>query len=82
MLIRYIEAAMDRATYKQLEDGEWFAEIPELPGVYGTGTTVEAARKDLFESLQEWIVLGLSLGHTLPAIDGVELTIPKSERVA
>ena len=30
MLTEYIHAALKRAEYKKLEDGSWFAEIPEF----------------------------------------------------
>ncbi len=53
---------------------EWFAEIAELPGLWGSGATHEDARNDLLESLHEWIDVHVKLGkHRLPAINGVDI---------
>ncbi|MBA3061240.1 MAG: type II toxin-antitoxin system HicB family antitoxin, partial [Nitrospirae bacterium] len=32
MLVEYIQAAMENADYKKLEDESWFAEIPGFEG--------------------------------------------------
>ena len=43
MLTTYIQAAMQHATYEWLpEDGLYYAEIPELPGVWATSSEREA----------------------------------------
>ena len=34
MLLQYVEAAVKKAQYKQLEDDSWFAEISGYPGVW------------------------------------------------
>ena len=36
---------------------------------------VRTFREDLREVLEEWIVLGLKMGHLLPEIDGMTLNI-------
>jgi hypothetical protein len=33
MLSEYIQKALEKARYKVLEDGTWFAEIPDFEGV-------------------------------------------------
>lgn len=74
MLTDYIAAAMRRATYKQLEGGEgYFGEIPGLDGVWAAADTLEEAREDLRQVLEGWLVLGLRLGHPIPALDGIDL---------
>lgn len=50
-MFRYLEAAMNSACYEQMEDGDWFASIPALQGLWASGHTVEAARKELLETL-------------------------------
>ncbi|MDZ7963284.1 MAG: type II toxin-antitoxin system HicB family antitoxin [Aulosira sp. DedQUE10] len=77
MLTEYIQAALHRASYEILEDGTFYAEVPELPGLYANAATLEACREELRQSLEEWIVLGLQLGHTLPELDGIFLTLKK-----
>ncbi|RRR75774.1 MAG: type II toxin-antitoxin system HicB family antitoxin [Candidatus Viridilinea halotolerans] len=71
MLSAYIIAAMRRATYQLLPDNEGFiGEIPDLQGVLGHAETLEACREDLQSALEDWIWLGLRLGHVIPPLDG------------
>lgn len=77
MLTEYIQVALKRATYEVLENGSFYAEIPGLQGLYANAKTLEACREELKESLEEWIVLGLQLGHTLPVLDGISLSFSK-----
>lgn len=57
MLTVYIAEAMSRATYKILEDGTYFGEIPNLRGVWANEATLEGCRKVLQEVLEEWLLL-------------------------
>ncbi len=69
MLTDYIHAAMHKATYELLEDGTFYSEIPDFPGVWANAQTLEACRDDLQDALEGWIILGLRLGHTLPRLN-------------
>jgi predicted RNase H-like HicB family nuclease len=70
----YVSAAMDTAEYAHMDDGEWFASIPSLNGIWGTGATIEQARADLLESLHDWIDVHTKIGdHRLPDIDGIRI---------
>lgn len=54
---------------------EWFAEIVQLPGLWGSGPTIEDARNDLLESLHDWIDVHVKIGkHPLPSINGVDIS--------
>ncbi len=76
MLSAYIDAAMHRARYELLSDGEgYFGSIAGLRGVWANGETLEACREELQEVLEGWIVLGLKMGHRIPAIDGLDLLV-------
>jgi predicted RNase H-like HicB family nuclease len=78
MLTAYIQAAMRRAHYEMMEDAEpFFGSIPDCPGVWASGASLEACREELQSALEDWIVLGLRLGHTLPVIDGVAVAPEK-----
>ncbi len=77
MLIKYIQKAIERASYKKLKDGTWFAEIPGFPGVWANGETVESCRRELWSVLEEWIVLKIHDGDALPRIGGVSLKIKR-----
>lgn len=76
MLSEYIKAAMHRATYEKIDDGTYFAEIPSFDGLWANAQTLEAARDELEEVLEGWIILGLRLGHILPIVNGIDLTPP------
>lgn len=77
MLTKYIQAAMHRATYELLGDGTFYGEIPGLDGLWANASTLEACRDELQESLEEWIALGLQLGHPLPVVDDIDLSFRK-----
>lgn len=73
MLTEYIGAALRLAHYELMEDGRFFAEIAELPGVWADGATLEECRETLREVAEDWIVLGLKHGHDLPVVGGFDL---------
>jgi predicted RNase H-like HicB family nuclease len=75
MLTHYIQAAMHKATYEFLEDSEaaFYGEIPDCPGVWSTGKTLEECRELLQEVLEGWLLLGFQLHHHTPVIDGIDL---------
>ena len=75
MILQYCEKAIEKAEYKKLEDGTWFAEIPGFQGVWANGTTVEACRKELITVLEEWLVLMLRDQNPIPELDGLRLQI-------
>ena len=80
MLTAYIQAAMRRAKYEILPDDEGFyGEIPELQGVWANEDTLEACREELQSTLEDWILVGLRMGHTLPVIEGIDLDAPIRE---
>ncbi len=72
MLLRYCSEALEQAVYKQLEDGSWFAEIPGFQGIWANSATVEATRAELFEVLQEWLLLKLKDGDVLPVVNDID----------
>ena len=78
MLTNYIQAAMRKAHYEILPDGEgYFSSIPDLQGVWANADTLEACREELREVLEEWILIGSKMGHLIPQIDDIELTVKK-----
>lgn len=66
---------MHRATYEILSDGSYYGEIPGFQGVYANAPTLESCHEELQEVLEGWIILGLRLGHPMPAVDGIELSV-------
>ena len=75
MLTKYIQAAMKHAQYEILEDKSYYGSIARFEGVWANEPTLEACREELQESLEDWILLGVSLNHELPVVDGIELKI-------
>lgn len=76
MLSDYIQAAMARAQYEILPDGEgYYGAIETLDGVWANADTLEECRQELQEALEEWIVLGLRMGHPIPSLGGVTLQV-------
>lgn len=75
MLTEYLAAALRHARYELMEDGQFFAEVPELPGVWATAATVEACREELREVIEGWLLLGLRHGDEIPALDGISLEV-------
>jgi predicted RNase H-like HicB family nuclease len=83
MLTEYIRAAMHHATYEILEDdGTFFGRIPDCQGVWANEKTLEACRDDLESALEDWLLVGISLHHQLPIIDGIDINTNYEELVA
>jgi predicted RNase H-like HicB family nuclease len=77
MLVEYIQGALEKAEYKKLENGIWFAEIPGFEGVWANGKTVEECRKELVEVLEEWLILKLRDTDPIPLVKGYKIDIKK-----
>ncbi|HEY9710390.1 MAG TPA: hypothetical protein V6D48_19440 [Oculatellaceae cyanobacterium] len=76
MIQKYLQKAMEAAHYELLEDDEGFyGAIPGATGVWATGSTLEACRKELLEVLEEWVIVGIAMGHNLPEFDGVTIKV-------
>jgi predicted RNase H-like HicB family nuclease len=73
MLANYIERSMREAHYELLDDGRFFATIPKCKGLWAEGRTLEKCREELRSTLEDWLLLGLQLGHNLPVVDGINL---------
>ena len=78
MLTEYVRAAMDKAAYEMLSDRTFYGEIPGFQGVYANEATLEACREELRQVLEGWIVLGLQMGHSLPVVEGIDLTVKEA----
>ena len=70
---RYILGALVCAEHEELEDGSYFARIPECRGVIAFGNTLRERRDNLRSTLEDWILVGLKLGHRLPVINDINL---------
>jgi len=73
VLSDYLEQALAQAVYDKLEDGTFSGRIPACPGVVAFGPSLSECEHELRSTLEEWILLGLKLGHPLPVIGGIDL---------
>jgi len=75
MLFEYVQKGLERAQYKNLDDGTWFAEIPGFEGVWANAGTVEECRRELSEVLEEWLVLKIRDHDPIPELEGIEIRV-------
>ncbi len=69
MILEYITAALEHARYEVIEDAEpYYGEVPELPGVFATGRTLEECRRNLAGVIGEWLILRLRRGLQVPPV--------------
>ena len=73
MLTPYIHAAMKMAKYEILEDHTYYGEIPGFQGIWANADSLDACREELQSVLEDWLVLGLRMGHELPIVAGINL---------
>lgn len=80
ILSDYLERALAQAEYDKLEDGTFFGKIPSCKGVVAFGTTLRECESELQSTLEDWVLVGLKLGHELPLIGDMNLnTMPEYE---
>ena len=73
ILSEYVEKVMAQAVYDKLEDGTFAGKIPPCKGVVAFGRTLRECEDELRSTLEDWILVGLKLGHPLPIIEGIDL---------
>jgi predicted RNase H-like HicB family nuclease len=73
ILSDYVDKAIAQAVYDKLEDGTFAGRIPVCKGVVAFGVTLRECEDELRSTLEDWILIGLKLRHSLPVIDGIDL---------
>jgi predicted RNase H-like HicB family nuclease len=73
ILTGYIKNALSQAEYNKLEDGTFSGRIPSCKGVIAFGKTLLECEKELRSTLEDWLLVGLKLGHPIPVISGYDL---------
>lgn len=73
ILSDYVEQAMAAATYDKLADGSFAGRIPPCPGVIAFAETLRDCEEELRSTLEDWILVGLKLGHSLPVLAEIDL---------
>jgi predicted RNase H-like HicB family nuclease len=73
ILTGYIDSALSQAEYDKLEDETFSGRITGCKGVIAFGNSLRECEGELQSTLEDWILVGLKLGHRLPVIDGFDL---------
>ena len=73
MLSQYIDKAMSRAVYDQLEDKTYCGRIPECPETIAFGRTLYDCQNEFKSVLGGWLLVKIRHGDHLPIIDRVDL---------
>ena len=75
MLTEYIDEALHRARYELIEDNEtpYYGEVPELPGVWAAGRTLEDCRRELKEVVEGWILISVRQSLDIPRLGSAEI---------
>jgi predicted RNase H-like HicB family nuclease len=73
ILSEYFEQALGGADFEKLEDGSYAGCIPSCPGVIAFASSLRECERELQSVLEDWLLLGLKLGHRLPVIGGIDL---------
>jgi len=75
ILTDYVNRAMAEAEYDKLEDDTFAGRIPACPGVIAFGLTLSACEAELRSTLEDWLLMGLKLHHSLPVVGGIDLNV-------
>ncbi len=75
ILSEYVEKAMAEAVYDKLEDDSYGGRIPVCRGVLAFAPTLYECQSELRSVLEDWILLGLKLGHAIPVIEDINLNV-------
>lgn len=73
ILTEYVDRALQLAVYDKLDDEQFAARIPQCPGVVALGSSLRACEQELQSTLEDWILVGLKMGHRLPVVGGIDL---------
>ena len=73
ILTDYVDRGMSEASYEKLEDSSYTGRVPSCPGVVAFAPTLRACEDELRSTLEDWILVGLKLGHRLPVLGEIDL---------
>jgi predicted RNase H-like HicB family nuclease len=64
---------MEQAEYDKLEDNTFSGRIPACKGVVAFAETLHECESELRSTLEDWLLVGLKLGHELPVLSNIDL---------
>ena len=74
VLTEYLDEAMAQTLYDKLEDGSFAGRIPACTGVVAFRSSLKECEDELRSILEDWILIGLKLGHELPVVAAIDLS--------
>ena len=69
----YVEMALEQAEYDKLDDETFAGRIPSCQGVVAFAKTLRECESELRSTLEDWVLVGLKLGHELPVLANINL---------
>ena len=73
ILSDYVEMALEQAEYDKLDDETFAGRIPSCKGVVAFAKTLRECESELRSTLEDWVLVGLKLGHELPVLANLNL---------
>jgi hypothetical protein len=57
-------------------DGTFYGWVEELPGVWSNGASLNECQQELQAVIEDWLLLGLKLGHRITPLGAIDLNEP------
>lgn len=73
ILSDYVELALEEAEYDKLDDNSFAGRIPSCKGVVAFAKSLRECESELRSTLEDWVLVGLKLGHELPVLANINL---------
>ena len=77
MIRQYVEEALRGARYDKLDDGTFYGEVPRLR-VLAAGETLEECRNQLAEVVEEWVLVRVAKGLSVPPLGEIAVKVKKA----
>lgn len=74
----YVNRAVLHSYTREIEPGIWFSTVAGLDGAWGDGDTPDEALSELRDALIGWVAVKRRLGCEIPAIEGLDLNLPRT----
>jgi predicted RNase H-like HicB family nuclease len=78
MIRNYIDEALHRASYSVVDGNVYCAMVAGLPGVIATGATLESCRDQLAEVVEEWVLVRVSRGLSIPRLGTARVQVRRA----
>ena len=73
ILADYVSQLLAHTVYDKLDDSTYSGRIPQCKGAVAFGATLRECEEELHSTLEDWILIGLKLGHPPPVIAKINL---------